>query len=274
MSTIIYSIYKITNLVNNKLYIGYTKNIKYRFGKHKEDSKKKDFILYRAIRKHGWENFKHEIIYQSYSLSHIKEMEKHFIQEYNTYIGNKKSNGYNMTLGGDTHSFLSIKFYEFIDPNGNYISGHNLLEFCAINDLRYDTMKNVLVGKRISHKGYRNVKFPDYIQPGNRVYVVYDKDNNRIEFTNMGQFAREHNLSEPDFQKVVAKKKKSYKGYKYDPDYTPRNARTYKLINPKGEVVTFNSIRNFCYIFGLDESNISMLLSGKIKSSKGYRNYK
>jgi group I intron endonuclease len=53
--------------------------------------------FYRAIRKHGFDSFEWNILYQSTDKDHtLKEMEQHFITEYNTF-----GDGYNLTLGGE-----------------------------------------------------------------------------------------------------------------------------------------------------------------------------
>lgn len=94
----IYSIYRITNLVNDKKYIGFSENVEQRLKKHKRDSKKSQTTLYRAIRKHGTENFIFEVIYQSKDGFYmLRIMEEHFIREYDTY----GKGGYNMTYGGE-----------------------------------------------------------------------------------------------------------------------------------------------------------------------------
>jgi len=93
----IYSIYKATNIVNEKVYIGYTSNFEARKKKHKKTSEKSTIRFYEAIRKYGWDNFEWEIIYQSRDMDHCKNvMENYFIQMYDSY-----KNGYNSTLGGD-----------------------------------------------------------------------------------------------------------------------------------------------------------------------------
>ena len=103
----IYTIYKATNKINNKSYIGFTQEFKERIIGHKRDSEKynKDSsyrTFYAAIQKYGWENFTWEILYQSKELDHTKnEMENYFIEEYRTFLGYKDCKGYNMTLGGD-----------------------------------------------------------------------------------------------------------------------------------------------------------------------------
>lgn len=56
-------IYKITNLVNGKMYIGQAVDIEERWIRHKRDWKiDKTKVLYKAIRKYGIENFSFEII--------------------------------------------------------------------------------------------------------------------------------------------------------------------------------------------------------------------
>ncbi len=89
----IYSIYRITNLINNKLYIGFTsKTIVKRFNNHNNTA------ISNAINLYGKENFTIEHLYQSYEDEHtLNVMEPFFIAEYNTFLGE----GYNQTPGGD-----------------------------------------------------------------------------------------------------------------------------------------------------------------------------
>lgn len=94
---IIYSIYKCVNTINGKVYIGFDSNWPNRLTVHKSASKKQDSKFYHAIRKYGWDNFEWSVLYQSTDRQHtLKEMENHFICEYDSF-----TNGYNSTLGGD-----------------------------------------------------------------------------------------------------------------------------------------------------------------------------
>ena len=56
------NIYMITNKTNNKKYIGQAENKKERYKQHKKDSKYKDYVFYRAIRKYGFDNFDFKIL--------------------------------------------------------------------------------------------------------------------------------------------------------------------------------------------------------------------
>ena len=93
----IYTIYKATNKLNGKCYIGFDSHWPNRKVCHKSASKKQNSKFYNAIREHNWDNFVWEVIYQSYDGHHtLKFMEPHFIKEHNSFYC-----GYNSTLGGD-----------------------------------------------------------------------------------------------------------------------------------------------------------------------------
>lgn len=87
-------IYKITNLVNNKIYIGQSKrkeiDTKEYFGSGK--------LINLAINKHGKENFKKEILEECKTKKELDERERHWIKYYNST--NRKT-GYNISIGGD-----------------------------------------------------------------------------------------------------------------------------------------------------------------------------
>lgn len=95
----IYSIYKITNKVNNKVYIGFTQDVEARWKNHRNATYNRP--LYNSIKKHGIDKFIFEIIYQSHDREHtLLEMEPYFIEEYDAY-----NKGYNCVKGGlDTNT--------------------------------------------------------------------------------------------------------------------------------------------------------------------------
>lgn len=89
-------IYKITNTITNKIYIGKTTlMILERFDKHIRNSKDGDTYLYKSFRKYGIENFTIESI-EECSDDILNNRECFWIKELNSLI----PNGYNMTEGG------------------------------------------------------------------------------------------------------------------------------------------------------------------------------
>ncbi len=118
-------IYKITNTINNKLYIGKTINtIEKRFAEHIKQSKitqAKKRPLYNAINKYGIENFTIEIV-EECDIKEVNEREKYWINYFNTY-----KYGYNATLGGDGTNTLD---YEKIIALWN--EGKNITEIAKL----------------------------------------------------------------------------------------------------------------------------------------------
>lgn len=91
-------IYKITNSINNKCYIGLTTlPFSLRWSTHKNDIIKSDYPLYRSIRKYGLEAFKIETICSALNTKSLSELEIYFIKYYNSVV----PNGYNCTYGGE-----------------------------------------------------------------------------------------------------------------------------------------------------------------------------
>lgn len=86
-------IYIITNKINNKQYIGVTKNtLEKRWKSHLYDNN----VISQAIKKYGKENFTIEVVYNCNSMEEAYELEPKFIAEHNT----KYPNGYNISDGG------------------------------------------------------------------------------------------------------------------------------------------------------------------------------
>lgn len=101
-------IYKITNLINQKVYIGKTElpNPEDRWKEHKKEAtreRSKTRAIYSALNKYGIENFSFEIIEEIIDNSLLCEREIYWIAKYNSYY-----EGYNETLGGDGASYIHL----------------------------------------------------------------------------------------------------------------------------------------------------------------------
>lgn len=82
---------------NNKIYIGIASNLRTRKSRHKFSAVNNDYQkFYKAIRKYGFDSVDWYIIDRSDCSFELRELEKFYIQLFDTY-----KNGYNMTLGGD-----------------------------------------------------------------------------------------------------------------------------------------------------------------------------
>ena len=100
-----YTIYRATNTINGKVYIGFTAHWPQRINGHNYDRRygnAENKAFYNAIAKHGWEAFEWHAVYQSQEFEHtLKIMEPYFIDEYRSWVGFEDCNGYNITRGGE-----------------------------------------------------------------------------------------------------------------------------------------------------------------------------
>lgn len=92
-------LYQITNLINNKIYIGQTNNIAKRWSNHK-CCNSPNMVIAKAIKKYGIENFKFDVLYRNIPIEQIDELEQKTILEKNCRV----PNGYNVAIGGSNHT--------------------------------------------------------------------------------------------------------------------------------------------------------------------------
>lgn len=103
------SIYKITNLVNQKVYIGQTVDFHHRWRQHKLEAKKEhpSMIVNQAMKKYGIDKFIFETICSVLPVSDeieycsiTDQVEKELIEQYQSHVSTGL--GYNVSRGGST----------------------------------------------------------------------------------------------------------------------------------------------------------------------------
>lgn len=103
-----YTVYKHTNKINNKVYIGITgikPELRWRKGIGYRPKKQTHVAyFYNAILKYGWGSFYHEILYSKLTK---KEAEQKEIDLINSYQSNVRVFGYNIDNGGNSIGKLS-----------------------------------------------------------------------------------------------------------------------------------------------------------------------
>jgi group I intron endonuclease len=121
-----FTVYKITCITNEKLYVGYTKNkIEYRLKQHFNNSKKLKSKLSKAILKYGTLSFKIESLYTTNEKTDALLKEIYYIDYFDSI-----NKGYNLTKGGEGGSTnKGIKFSDEtkakISKNHADVSGSN-----------------------------------------------------------------------------------------------------------------------------------------------------
>lgn len=108
--------------------------------------------VWRAIRKYGWGNVKHEILFENISEEKIDELEKSLIEKYNCQIDN--GNGYNIDFGGK-HRIVSEETREKIRKAQTWQKGENNPNYGNhwSKEIR-EKISNGLYGKYKGEKSY------------------------------------------------------------------------------------------------------------------------
>lgn len=88
-------IYKFTNKINNKSYIGQSVCIEKRYQQHIRSISKSKLPFHMALAKYGIDNFDFEVLVEC-SKDELNDKEKYYIQQYNSLV----PNGYNLQQGG------------------------------------------------------------------------------------------------------------------------------------------------------------------------------
>ena len=138
-------IYKITNQINGKIYIGKTlSSIEERWKEHCKDYKKercKKRPLYRAMNKYGIENFTIEQVEECPSKV-VNEREIYWIEQYGSF-----KYGYNATVGGDGKQYLDYDLVYSL-----YKEGKNLTEISKILKCDTHSVTKILNNFNVSHE--------------------------------------------------------------------------------------------------------------------------
>ena len=131
------NIYKITNQINNKVYIGKTlKSIEERFSEHIKDSTRsleEKRPLYNAFKKYGINNFTISLI-EKVEIEELSSREQYWIQKYDSYL-----NGYNATFGGD-----GKQLYDYQKIVQQYLSNKTVEELTKEFNCCKDTIYQAL----------------------------------------------------------------------------------------------------------------------------------
>lgn len=249
------TIYLITNIVNNKCYIGSTiktpKERKYEhfYDAYYEKGHKYNYPLYQAIRKYGDENFKFEVLLQvECDENEIRKIEKEYIKKYNSLL----PFGYNQTDYTE-HPLQDPKNYEkmketkrenakrvaLIDNDNKIIQIFRSIIDCA-EELHIDEKKigaccrgerKTTQEKRFSWVGENGeLLLPEYkrdsykgkagttqIQSTNRAVLKIDMKSNQIleAYDSTALAARENNCDASGIAKVCRGKRKSCGGFNW-----------------------------------------------------------
>lgn len=204
-------IYKVTNKLNNKIYIGKTKQSlsKRKVAHYKSANNNSPSNFHNALRFYSKDDFIWEIKLVCKTESDLSRYESYFIEKYDTY-----KNGYNMTLGGDggiTYK-KGDKLYEKIKSKlGKWKNGNPGATKEAINK-RIETFKNVKWVHGELHKNFGHRHNAGILigkkNPMARQIIIDD-----VEYETIVSASKTLSVSESTIRYRC--NSKNYKNYKY-----------------------------------------------------------
>lgn len=117
-----YSIYCVTNKLNNKSYIGQSVNVEKRWKDHTDNLNYsyKKFAFQNAIVKYGPDNFIWQVIEEFETLDECNDAEEFYVAYFNTLA----PNGYNLLPGGNNrkcHESTKKKISETLKTTGSFV---------------------------------------------------------------------------------------------------------------------------------------------------------
>lgn len=232
-------IYKITNAINNKVYVGQTiKDLKIRWSQHKSQTRyvgqncnrKICRYLHTSMKKYGIENFFIEIIETCQNIGELNSKEVYWIKKLNSLA----PNGYNLNYGGDNkkHSERTKKLLsEKLSGKNNGMFGKKgsqkqkdwLADYNKNKVISDKTLEKMKKAQQLRtslglNKGFNRKKTKEEIEKTRlklcKKYIVTSPESIEICVWDMTLFCTEQNLSSRGLRRVASKDRNSHKGWK------------------------------------------------------------
>lgn len=297
-------IYKYTNKINGKIYIGQTIDEERRKLEHFKA--KDDFYFHRALRKYGMDNFQYDVLYSSTEINNkneiidvLNKLETEYILKYNSY---KSEFGYNQTKGGNsTYPIDKFKPIQQLDLCGNVLNEFESIQE-AFRHLKHRPSGKITLccqGKRGSFLGFKwryfdvteRSKYPEFKPINNKTAI------NKIDpitgdilntYESIAEACRDNNIvtNRGSNSSIIACCRGKYKtvyGYRWEfVDKTKLSIvnnsvsnsncpKAVQKLNEKGEVIEeFLSISDASENTGISRVNIKSCCSGKSITAGGF----
>jgi group I intron endonuclease len=291
-------IYKSTNKITGKVYIGQTiqtldKRIKGHINESKKD-KNRPFLL--SINKYGVDNFTFETIDSANNLDELNDKEIYWVNFYNSV----SPNGYNVTGGGQGKKMISTnelgkriskglqnsKKWQKIKNSEEYLKkikekfiGHN-------KGKKFSTEHKEKIWKKNKE---RILKFN---KDTSKKWIIVDNDNNITRITGKEEYFTNLGMDTGVVTRMCqslnkGKNRKRYRGYYCFIDNGESNQtildivsnlddfynKEYKIFNKitqETKILKKDEVYSFCILENYDYSSFLRMIKGQFKSYKGW----
>lgn len=246
----IYSLYLITNLSNNKTYVGWTSRDPHlRFIEHQKTHKPKyqsrSAISY-AIEKYGHDNFLFEVLTKTTDQQYSKSLESFYVAWYGSLIDVW---GYNKDFGGTGHKRTA----ETIEKHRQKLLGRKQTEEHIKKRIKPKKEKVVLSEEEKELRrlaGIEKMKSTKKEQASKgELWMQSDEGRKHMSESAMGR-------KQTDKQKEIARE---------------CNSKEWIITDPLGNEFIIKNLRKFALENGLDQGNLVSVAKGRLKQHKGYK---
>jgi len=291
-------IYKSTNKITGKIYIGQTKHaLDTRIKNHMKESKQESnrpFML--SINKHGIDNFTFETIDSANNSDELNDKEIYWINFYDSVF----PNGYNVTGGGQgkkikTTKQLSNLISEGLKNSKKWQETKNSEEY---KKKRKKYFINWAKGKKFTPEHKEKIweknkaRILDFNKSTSKKWIVVDKDNNIIRMTGKEEYFEKLGMNTGDVSRMSktlsqGKNRKRYYGYycfidngesdetilnivsKLDYFYN-KEYKIYNRISQETKILKKDEVYSFCISESYDYSSFLRMIKGQFKSYKNW----
>jgi group I intron endonuclease len=291
-------IYKSTNKINGKVYIGQTtQTLEKRIKGHIKESRidnNRPFML--SINKYGSDNFTFEIIDTSNNIDELNEKEIYWIDFYNSI----SPNGYNITGGGQGKKMIKTKELGRRISEGlkNSEKWQTLLKDEEYLKKREEKFINFAKGKKFSPEHKEKIweknkeRIIKFNKSTSKKWIVVDKENNIIRMTGKEEYFEKLDMDTGDISRMSkilsqGKNRKRYNGYycfidngesdetilkivsKLDEFYN-KEYKIYNRITQETKILKKDEVYSFCIAENYDYSSFLRMIKGQFKSYKNW----
>jgi group I intron endonuclease len=247
-------IYKTTNTINNKIYIGQDKN-------NNPNYLGSGNLIKQSIKKYGRNNFSKEILCVCNTIDELNDKERFYINEYSST--NKKI-GYNIAVGGTNGVMLKRKHSEKTKLK---------MRLSALGKKKSEThCKNIGLSKkgRIVSDEERKKRSENSPLKGVKKYPLSVEVKEKISKSKIGKIASKK--TKEKMSKSHMGIKNSFYGKKHSEDYLLRKRKPIIQLDINENFINeWPSITKASEHLKIECSGISFVLNGKYKTSGGFK---
>lgn len=266
-------IYKITNIIKDKPYIGQSKNIKKRWEKHRNYTSGSRAIT-SALKLYGLDNFTFEIIHRCI-VDDLDKWEIHYIKKYDSL----SPNGYNLTTGGRRPVWSKVSRDRLRNAKlGKKASSATRLKM-SIARRGIKRSKESIEKTRQFHIGRKRTK----LTCQNIRRSLLGRKLSRQHKINIGKglLGRKHspeailNMKKPNTEQHNKNISKGLKGKPKSVEHCKKNGeshskKTLQFTLENVFVKEWNSATEASIYYGCSRTSICKACGGKTKTSKGF----